>query len=121
MTPERVVLVGANLLVGSRVEAVARAAGRTFSSARDTADLEHRLTGGEPAFVLIDLSAPGVDLGGVVDAARRHRARMVVAFGPHKDVESRARALAAGCDRWLPNSKLAAELPKLLADGNKPC
>jgi DNA-binding response OmpR family regulator len=117
MASKHVVLVGTNLLVGSRVEAAARSAEASYSSARDAMELERQLAGREASLVLIDLSAPSVDVAGAVAVARRLHVGMVVAFGPHKDVESRAGALAAGCDRWLPNSKLAAELPGLLAEG----
>ena len=120
MEPKQIVLVGANLLVGSRVEAAARAAGASYSSVRDTADLERRLADAKADLVLIDLSASSVDVAGVVAVARRLQAGAIVAFGPHKDVDSSAGALAAGCDHWLPNSKLAAELPGLLSDDHPP-
>jgi DNA-binding response OmpR family regulator len=119
MALRQIVLVGANLLVGSRVEAAARAAGTRYASARDTTELERRLSEAQADLVLIDLSAQSLDVAAVVAVARRLGVGRVIAFGPHKDVDSRAAALAAGCDRWLPNSRLAAELPGLLAGDDR--
>ena len=67
-----------------------------------------------PALVLIDLGARGLDLAEAVRSAREAGARAVVAYGPNRDVAARRRALDAGCDRWLANSKLFEALPDLL-------
>ncbi len=71
----------------------------------------HRL----PALVLIDLGARGLDLAGAVRSARVAGAGLVVAYGQHKDVAARRRALDAGCDRWLPNSRVFETLPELIS------
>jgi CheY-like chemotaxis protein len=98
----------------SRVEAAARQLGVSFASVGAPEQLSRLPGQPAPALALIDLSLPNLDVSAAVAAARELGAETVVAFGPHRDVGARARALAAGCDRWLPNSRLVAELPALL-------
>src|SRR5579884_1347646 len=45
----------------------------------------------------------------------RERGGVVIAFGPHVDLDSRARARHAGCSRVLAKSRFRTELPDLLA------
>ncbi len=108
-----IVALGADLFFLSRIEGMARRLGLPFASARTPDELDARLGLVGPGLVLVDLSTPGLEVAEAVAIARAHGAT-VVAFGPHRDVAARARALAAGCDEWLPNSKLMAELPELL-------
>lgn len=105
-----VVAIGGDLFFTSRIEATARAAGAAFLLARTPGDLSSRSLARRPALVLIDLASVGERVGEAVAAARGVGAAEVVAFGPHRDLAARARALSAGCDRWLPNSRLAADL-----------
>ena len=108
-----VLALGADLLFASRLESIVTRAGANFATARSAEELRTRLD--SPTLVLIDLGARGLDLAAAVQSAREAGARVVVAYGPHKDVAARRRALDAGCDRWLANSKLFETLPDLLS------
>ena len=108
-----VVALGADLLFASRLASVVTREGGDFATARTVEELRTRQDA--PALVLVDLNARGLDLAAAVLAAREAGARAVVAYGPHMDTAARRRALDAGCDRWLPNSKLFEALPGLIS------
>ncbi len=116
--PAAVVLLGTDLFFSSRVEAAARRLGLPYTGAPDAPALRRELERTGADLVLIDLGSRVLDLAEAVAAvrstARPEGSAKIVAFGPHRDVAGRARALAAGCDEWLANSKLAAALPGLL-------
>jgi hypothetical protein len=40
----------------------------------------------------------------------------VLAFGPHMDADQRSRARAAGVTKWVPNSRMATDLPELIGE-----
>lgn len=107
-----VVALGADLIFASRLASIVSREGCSFASVRAAGELGRQSA---PALVLIDLGARGLDLAEAVRSAKSAGARAVVAYGPHKDVAARRRALDAGCDRWLANSKLFEALPGLLA------
>ena len=44
----------------------------------------------------------------------------VLAFGPHMDADQRGRARAAGVTRWVPNSRMATDLPGLIQSLARP-
>jgi DNA-binding NarL/FixJ family response regulator len=112
-----VVALGADLLFASRLASVVTRAGGSFATARTVEELRARQD--SPALVLVDLNARGLDLAAAVRSAREAGAGAVVAYGPHMDVAARRRALDAGCDRWLANSKLFESLPELIATSEK--
>ncbi len=65
------------------------------------------------ALALVDTGIRGVDWEAAIRAAAPHAP--VLAFGSHKDLEARRRALAAGAMNVVANSALASDLPNLLA------
>ena len=68
--------------------------------------------------MLVDLAGRGVDAPGTIRALKEDPATAqvpVVAFGPHLDEAARAAARAAGADAVVANSKLALDLPGLVA------
>jgi DNA-binding NarL/FixJ family response regulator len=134
-----VVALGADLIFASRLASMVDRVGGQFVQARDEAQLRRVLSDSRtsdplatlseeegvgswaeapncqlPILILIDLGGRGLDLAEAVRSAKAAGSRLVVAYGPHKDVAARRRALDAGCDRWLPNSKLFEALPSLL-------
>ncbi len=111
----KVVALCGDLFFTSRIESATRALGFDFSAARTVEELGVRLAGSSGALVLVDLSTRGLSVSDAVDVARANRASFILAVGPHVDTRGRADALAAGCDRWVPNSRLFAEFPRLLA------
>ncbi len=72
---------------------------------------------GTPALVIVDLAFGAIDPPGRIAALKADpatRAIPVLAFGSHLDHAARAAAKAAGADRVVANSQLAADLPALV-------
>ena len=85
-------------------------------TARNLAVFEQALvaTGEDkPDLVIVNISIQGVDWE---EAIRRARASgyPVLAFGSHMDLEARARALQAGAQRVVANSKFTRDMPDLV-------
>jgi hypothetical protein len=104
----RVAAVVADLMLFSRIEAAAVAAGASLLRVDSPRDLP-----AEDAFdlVLVDWSARRPDWP---DALRERTASRLVLFGPHTDLEAHAAARAAGLGPMWARSKLVSELPSLV-------
>jgi len=116
---ERPVLVVADdLFVRGRIDATARAVGRSVRYARSADDFRAALRADRPRAVLVGLAATRLPWAELVRELRADPAAAgtyVLAFGPHKNLDLRARALDAGVDRVLANSAFTRALPQLLA------
>lgn len=66
-----------------------------------------------PALVIVNIDTQGIDWE---EAIRKARAAgyPVLAFGSHMDLDARARALEAGAQRVVANSKFASDMPGLV-------
>jgi hypothetical protein len=69
---------------------------------------------GPPAVALVNLAARGVDWRPAIAAAREAGVPSI-AFGPHVNLDDQAAARAAGATSVIGNSKLAADLPSVVA------
>lgn len=111
----RVLAIVDDFMVRSRIEAAAGP------------ETELRFTGGPddllaaldppPDLILVGLAATRQDWAAQLSQVRAQPAGAavpIVAFGPHRDLEARRRALAAGASRVLANSALMLALPALL-------
>ncbi|HLJ33595.1 MAG TPA: hypothetical protein VKU38_08090 [Ktedonobacteraceae bacterium] len=67
----------------------------------------------KPALVIIDTATAGVDWEAAIRRARAQHIP-VLAFGSHMDLEARARALQAGAQRVVANSKFSSDMPGLV-------
>src|SRR5947209_6079711 len=67
----------------------------------------------KPVLAIINISTMGVDWEAAIRAARA-KELPVLAFGSHMDLEARARALAAGAQRVVANSKFTSDMPGLV-------
>src|SRR5690349_3572398 len=67
----------------------------------------------KPALVIINIATQGVDWETAIRQARA-AGYPVLAFGSHMDLEARAKALAAGAQRVVANSKFASDMPGLV-------
>ncbi len=112
MDKQPILALARDLFFGSRIGEAARATGHPFKRASSRAALLSELEATHPALVVVDLASSPGDLSEI--AARAEGARLV-AFGPHVDTESRDAARAAGFHEVVANSRLARELPALLA------
>jgi DNA-binding response OmpR family regulator len=111
----RVVVVADDLMVRSRIEAAAPADAE-LSFPRSAAAFEAQLDPA-PNLILVGMAATRLPWSDLIRAARANpasREAPVLAFGPHKNLELRSRALEAGADRVMANSALMLALPRLL-------
>lgn len=69
---------------------------------------------GPPAAALVNLAARGVEWRAAIAAAREAGVPSI-AFGPHVNLDDQAAARAAGATSVIANSKLAADLPGVVA------
>src|SRR2546422_11638285 len=67
----------------------------------------------KPALVIVNTAISGVDWEGAIRRAREH-GLTVLAFGSHMDLEARHKALQAGAQRVVANSKFASDMPGLV-------
>ena len=84
--------------------------------ARTLTAFEQSLTAGgaeKPALVIVNIATPGIDWEAAIRQARA-AGYPVLAFGSHMDLEARAKALAAGAQRVVANSKFASDMPGLV-------
>jgi len=109
----RVVAVFDDLLLGSNVLGMLRAAGHEAELAG--AD---RARPDGAAVLVVDLASPGFDGVALVERLRaRHELGATRTLGvySHVDAVTRERALAAGFDLVVPRSRMAREGPALVA------
>ena len=73
----------------------------------ETNDVEH------PSLVIINTAIRGVDWEAAIRAARAKNLP-VLCFGSHMDLEARAKALEAGAQKVVANSKFSKDMPGLV-------
>lgn len=66
-----------------------------------------------PALVIVNIATTGVDWEAAIREARA-AGYPVLAFGSHMDLDARARAIQAGAQRVVANSKFASDMPGLV-------
>ncbi len=66
-----------------------------------------------PALVIVNTATSGVDWESAIRKARA-AGYPVLAFGSHMDLEARARAIEAGAQRVVANSKFTSDMPGLV-------
>ena len=108
----RVLVVADDLMIRSRIEAAAPPETRVVF-AQDSADFAAQLQP-PPDLILVGLAATRLPWADLLRTARARVSTPIIAFGPHRDLELRQRALDAGVDRVLANSALMIALPGLL-------
>ena len=69
--------------------------------------------GERPELVIVNTATTGVDWESAIRQARA-QGLPVLAFGSHMDLEARERALKAGAQRVVANSKFATDMPGLV-------
>jgi DNA-binding response OmpR family regulator len=86
------------------------------TTVRTLSAFEQRLTPAEneqPVLVIVNTATAGVDWEAAIRAARA-RGLPVLAFGSHMDLEARAKALQAGAEKVVANSKFSSDMPGLI-------
>ncbi len=113
MTPQRAVVLTAELIVESRIRAAATTAGWTVAPAPTGPAALDAIAAHRPALVIVDVSAPGADIPAILAAAGT--SSIVVAFGRHTNPLALQAARRAGIDRVLTQGELSPALPALFA------
>lgn len=84
------------------------------TTVRTLAAFEQQLaTEPKPTLAIINTATQGVDWEAAIRAARV-QGLPVLAFGSHMDLDARAKALAAGAQQVVANSKFASDMPGLV-------
>lgn len=86
------------------------------TTVRTLAAFEQRLAASgdeKPALVIVNTATSGVDWEAAIRAARA-QGLPVLAFGSHMDLEARAKALQAGAQKVVANSKFSSDMPGLV-------
>ena len=110
----RIVLLDSDLFFVVKVRTTLQHAGYDMRTARTAADFTRRLAEDAPALALVNTAIAGEDWRGAITAARAANIP-VIAFGSHVDLETQQQAREAGATRVIANSKLAADLPGIVA------
>ena len=112
--PGRLILLDTDLFFVVKVRTTLQHAGYDVRTARSLDDFTGRLAADAPALALVNTAIAGVDWRAAIIAAREARIP-VIAFGSHVDLETQQAARDAGATRVIANSKLAADLPGIVA------
>jgi DNA-binding response OmpR family regulator len=105
-----------DLFFSVRMRDTLRHHGMEVTAVRTLPAFEQRLTatGNEqPALVIVNTATIGVNWEAAIRAARA-RGLPVLAFGSHMDLEARAKALQAGAQKVVANSKFTSDMPGLV-------
>jgi len=111
---QAVILLDTDLFFVVKVRTTLQHAGYDVRTARSLADFTRRLVADTPALALVNTAIAGVDWRAAIVAAREAHIP-VIAFGSHVDLETQQAAREAGATRVISNSKLAADLPGIVA------
>jgi len=111
-----ILLLSDDLIFTSRVTGAAAAANLAVRVAKSQEALLVLARQTPPALAILDLANPGLNIDACVAALKAiDPPPAIVAYGPHVDAAGLKAARAAGCDRVLPRSQFAEELPTRLA------
>lgn len=114
----RVVALVHDLFFAVRIRDTLRPFGYRVEVANSEEKLAGALRGEPPALLIVDLTFAAIDPPRRIAALKADeatRAIPILAFGPHLDHAARKAAQDAGADRVVANSKLAEDLPELVA------
>ncbi|GHO52046.1 hypothetical protein [Ktedonobacter robiniae] len=112
----RVLALEKDLFFSVKIQDTLRHHEMEASIARTLATFEERLdaSGEERAnLAIVNISIRGVDWEAAIRAARE-RDYPVLAFGSHMDLDARTKALQAGAQRVVANSKFATDMPGII-------
>jgi DNA-binding response OmpR family regulator len=111
-----VVALVEDLFFASGLERALRSAGWRVRITRRPTDFEAALTEDRPMLALLDLGLRSQDWIESVRRIRRNpglQGMPIIAFGPHRDLALRDRALQAGCTEVIANSKIMSDVARI--------
>lgn len=117
MAPMAALLLTADLACSSKASGAAARAGVDLGVAMSLAALMEKASRRKAEVVILDLTAPGLDIANVVGQlqALPSPPGAVIAFGPHVHEDKLAAAAEAGCDLVISRGQFHAQLEQLLS------
>jgi|GEM_PF-508651 len=113
----RVLVLTADLLFGSRLQASLAGAGHEVDLVAGEDALRAALAHGGAQALLVDLTDEQLNAVAIVSAlARELEHTRTLAYYSHVEPAARDRALSAGIERAVPRSRIAREATELVAD-----
>jgi PleD family two-component response regulator len=120
---QRLLAIVDDLFMRSRIDAAAGLAGVEVRYASSFEEVRAALAERPARALLVGMAAtrrPWPEIVRQLRADEATRGLYVLAFGPHKNLELRARALEAGADRVVANSAFTRLLPTILTTPTAP-
>ncbi|MBF6589129.1 MAG: response regulator [Ktedonobacterales bacterium] len=111
---QRALLLDNDLFFIAKVAETLRHVGYETRTARGAEAFARLLGEVAPVVALVNTAARGIDWRAGIRAARAAGVP-VIAFGAHVDLATQEEARMAGADRVIANSKLASDLPAIVA------
>ena len=110
------VLLTRDLMIASRVEGAAARVGVSLRTSADSQDALAHCAEHPVRLLIVDLSAPALDMAGLVRELKvgPADAPFVVAFGPHVHEALLAAAREAGCDEVISRGQFFAQIDEIL-------
>jgi DNA-binding response OmpR family regulator len=106
----RVVALAPDLFFGSKIKETLTSAGHDVEICGDVPEVEQ--LAGESDLVIVDLHAEGLD---PAQLSARLGGTRLLGFYSHIDVDTRAQAERAGFHLVVPRSRMARDMPELVA------
>ncbi len=115
-----IVLLSGDLMVVSRVQNAAAAAGVGVQSAGSLSQAVEKCAELSAPQLIVDLSAPALDIANLVMQLRGRQAddataSRIIAFGPHVHEARLAAAREAGCDAVMSRGQFFGQIDAILA------
>ena len=110
-----VLLISADLFLGSRIRGAVSASGASLSVVSSGQTALSRLMEDQYALILVDLETPGIDLVEIVRTADSVIPTSTVAYGPHVKERLLTAAKDAGCTEVLSRGKFDATIGEILS------
>ena len=112
--PERALLLDTDLFFAVKITDTLKHVGYLTRTVRRIEAFAEALAADRPVVALVNTAARGVDWRAAIAEASAAKVP-VIAFGSHVDLETQAEARKAGATRVIANSKLATDLPGIVA------
>lgn len=111
--PKTILLLVPDLLFSTKIEDAARRLGLRAVGAEPYGDFDSLIARESPELVVLTFDRTGESWQLLASSARRAGVK-ILAFGSHMNVDAFKRAKELGCDEVVANSRMNAELQKLL-------
>ncbi len=109
-----VLVLERDLFFVAKIRETLRATGNACVVVKNADELAARIAQARPAIALVHFGMAASDWQRAITLARA-AGIPVLAYGSHVDITAQGQARAAGATRVIPNSKLAADLPRQIA------